>query len=107
MRNIPAIAMVALIALAGCGDPVTKGDIWDMDAADVAAKCAHYLIGRPTSDPAQTVWIMCTQAAANDAKRPIVKVAQRVIRREGKNVFEPGAGKDLSPSMIARLERVE
>lgn len=103
MTRLSAMLLLAA-ALAGCGEPVTKGDIWDMEAADVASKCANYLVGRPNSGPAVEVWITCTQSAANDAKRPIARVAARVIRKEGKNVFEPGSGRDLSAAMIARLE---
>lgn len=104
MRALAASAVIGAAVLSSCGDPVTKGDIWDMEAADNAANCAKQYLGRPNSDPATEIWVMCTQIAAKQAKRPPVKVANRVIRNEGRNVFEPGDSVELSPAMVRRIE---
>ena len=96
--------LVLAAALAGCGEPVTKGDIWDREAADDASRCAKQYLGRPNSGPDEEIWIMCTQIAAKQKSRPVARVANRVAIKQGKNVFEPGSGRDLSAAMVARLE---
>lgn len=103
MTRLSAMLLLAA-ALAGCGEPVTKGDIWDREAADDASRCAKQYLGRPNSGPDEEIWIMCTQIAAKQKSRPVARVANRVAIKQGKNVFEPGSGRELSAAMIARLE---
>ena len=95
------------LAVSACGERTTKGDIWDMEAADEAERCAGQYLGRPNSGPDAEIWIMCTQIASKRADRQVVRVANRVVKAQRRNVFEPGAAREISAAMIARLESGE
>lgn len=101
MRGIIA-AGVALI-LAGCGEPVTKGDVKDMNTAIEVERCARQYLGKPSNGPDTEIWITCLHASSELARRDKIKVARRILKKKG-NVFE-GTMHDLSNDFIARIKR--
>jgi hypothetical protein len=95
----------ALLALSGCGEPMTRGDIRDMETANDVERCAHQHLGKPNSSADTEIWITCLRVSSELDQRDKIRVARRVVEKQGKNVFEDSASLDLSPSLIARIKR--
>lgn len=107
-----AVFSVVVATLAACGgQPVTHGELLDRDAASDTDRCARQYLGRPNSGPNDEIWIMCVQIVSNRLGRDVVNVAQRIVDKEGWNVFEfenrSGAGREISEQGAARLRSGE
>jgi hypothetical protein len=48
---------------------------------------------------------MCLHASSELARRDKIKVAHRVIKDQGKNVFEDTTSSDLSLALVERIKR--
>lgn len=100
-------AIVCSLALASCGEPVTRGEVRDRQLAMDTERCAEQYLGRANSGPNAEIWIMCVQITAKQGTRDAVGVANRVIINRGWNVFEfearEGATNTLSDAGSARI----
>jgi hypothetical protein len=70
--------VTAALALAGCGQPMTRGDVQDRLARDAVTACADGY-GAPT--PA--IWLMCLEVVSEQNGRDPAKVRELVIAQRG------------------------
>ncbi|HKM36064.1 MAG TPA: hypothetical protein VJY83_00295 [Thiopseudomonas sp.] len=109
MKASVLCTVVALAILTGCGEPdkpVTRGDVADRNAAREVERCTKQYLKASNPEPDSEYWIMCLHVSSELANRDKIKVAQQVIRSQGKNVFESDqASTELSQKLIDRINR--
>jgi hypothetical protein len=83
-RIVLVVALAALVSSCG-GEPMTKGDIADRQAAMDAADCVKkYSGGSDVSDN----WALCIDAISGQAGRNPEKVKDWVNRQQGRKIFQ-------------------